>query len=193
MRLPPNGKKPPPPPPIPINDAVRDSLGRARTPGQDKGRAGQNSPGDGATKLQCPSYLDVRGKEAWRGAAKALRRKGILDSADGRLLELFASSYSIFRRAESLIKKNGLLIDRAGPNGRVLKVTNPALAIRAKSWKEVSELFASLGIGPIARRKLLLTDSEDDGEGEDAFAVIIRQRNERRAAMIHASAAPAVK
>jgi P27 family predicted phage terminase small subunit len=166
----------------PISPAV-DSLGRKRSPNQDLGRAGRPQPGDGALTLKCPSFLDVRGKEAWKQAAAALRRKGILDTADGRLLELFASSYSIFRRAEALVKKNGLLINQPGPRGKTVKVKNPALDIRAKAWREVTELFSSLGIGPIARRKLFLTDSEDDAE-EDAFAVLMRMRAERKQAAI---------
>lgn len=166
----------------PISPAV-DSLGRKRSPNQDLGRAGRPQPGDGALTLKCPSFLDARGKEAWKQAAAALRRKGILDTADGRLLELFASSYSIFRRAELLVKKNGLLISQPGPRGKMVKVKNPALEIRSKAWREVTELFSSLGIGPIARRKLFLTDSEDDAD-EDAFAVLMRIRAERKQATI---------
>ena len=166
----------------PISPAV-DSLGRKRSPNQDLGRAGRPQPGDGALKLTCPSFLDVRGKEAWKQAAAALRRKGILDTADGRLLELFASSYSIFRRAEALVKKNGILISQNGPGGRAIKVKNPALDIRSKAWKEVTELFSSLGIGPIARRKLFLTDSEDDAP-EDGFDTLMRMRAERHKAKL---------
>ena len=166
----------------PISPAV-DKLGRTRSPNQDLGRAGKPEPGDGALSLRCPSYLDAKGKEAWNGAATALRRKGILDSADGKLLELFASSYSIFRRAEALIKRNGLLIKQAGPRGRIVRVKNPAIAIRSKAWSEVTELFSSLGIGPIARRKLLLTDSEDQ-EDDDPFVALMRIREERRQALI---------
>lgn len=166
----------------PISPAV-DSLGRTRSPNQDRGRAGLPSPGDGALKLKCPSYLDAVGKRAWNGAAAALRRKGILDTADGQLLELYSSSYSIFRRAEALVKKNGLLVNQAGAAGRTVKVKNPALDIRSKAWKEVTELFSSLGIGPIARRKLFLTDSEDDAP-EDGFAVLMRMREERKRAAL---------
>ncbi len=156
-----------------------DSLGRKRSPGQDKGRAGTPAVGDGALTLRVPSYLDAHGKRAWNQAAKALRRKSILDTADGRLLELFASSYSLYRRAESLIKKKGLLLTTPGTYGVDKLVENPAIKIRSRAWRECCDLFGSLGIGPISRRKLQIADSDD--ESEDAFMDMLKKRNERRA------------
>ena len=131
----------------------RDRLGRRRHENQNRG-ACLPAPGDGGSNLRVPHYLGPHGKACWRQVRNAMKKSGLLDSADARALEMFAAAYEEFRVFRSDVMKNGATVITVSARGHEQARPNPALSGLRSARDTCIKLFACLGIGANHRASL---------------------------------------
>ena len=103
----------------------------------------------------CPDYLDAVAKAKWAELCEVLGEIGLLSSADRDVMALYCCAYSLWREAEGMIKKSGLIIKTPGGVG-----ANPCVEIAANSKREMLHLSALLGLDPTSRGQFRVGVSE---------------------------------
>lgn len=149
--------------PVPLSKMMhtRDRIGRRRHPNQNRGTSPPPS-GDGGESLACPPHLDATGREAWVELHALMKDAGTLDSADCKLLELFASSYSRLRRAQEHIEENGEVLTLRTDRGAETIRKNPSVDIENTCTDRCMRILSQCGISLQSRARLGLEKIDDE-------------------------------
>ena len=79
---------------------------------------------------KCPDWLNRDAKAAWRKLVKILHPIGLLTTADGDALAMYAQAWSHWKAAELVISKKGSTYDLLDKSGNVRAVMQrPEVAI----------------------------------------------------------------
>ena len=100
-----------------------------------------------------PDGLFPEAVTAWAEIVAELGRLGILDSADGVLLETAAVCTGRFRQARALLAEEGLTT--RGDRGAVV---NPLVRIELSAIAQVRQILSELGLSPTSRARLGLVE-----------------------------------
>jgi len=97
-----------------------------------------------------PRGLSKTAQTAWRALVADMSEAGILDRADGPLLEVAAVLVGRMRDARRVIERDGPVI--VGARGTLVK--SPYLLIEERCQSELRLLMEQLGCGPVGRARL---------------------------------------
>ena len=97
-----------------------------------------------------PKGLSKVAQAAWKELVRDMMKAGILDAADGPLVEIAAVLLARMRQARAEVEKHGPVIE--GARGTLVK--SPYLLIEERSGSELRLLMEQLGIGPVGRSRL---------------------------------------
>lgn len=96
-----------------------------------------------------PDDLDQLGKEAWDSICNDMLSQGSLNHNDRKLIELYARTYSLLRRAEASLAKEELSL--LCHNGR--RFINPLTNVIATCTNRLQAILSDLRLNPITRHK----------------------------------------
>lgn len=108
------------------------------------------APKKGKGARRCPAWLAPAGKRLWKALVPELERLNLLTKVDDATLEGACAMYARALQAESIVKKQGILI--VTKQGFVLQ--NPAVSIAKNSWALWRQFAAEFGITPSARSRI---------------------------------------
>ena len=128
-----------------------------------KCRAKKNPPkASGVPK--CPFNVTSIAGRKWKEVTAALKRLGLIDSADGTHIEGLCRQYQLAKQADRMIDKDGLCIE--GSMGTTIK--NPACTVSDAAWGKVRSYCNDLGLNHLSRQRMesTATQTEDDIESK---------------------------
>jgi P27 family predicted phage terminase small subunit len=128
-----------------------------------KCRAKKNPPkASGVPK--CPFNVTSIAGRKWKEVTAALKRLGLIDSADGTHIEGLCRQYQLAKQADRMIDKDGLCIE--GSMGTTIK--NPACTVSDAAWGKVRSYCNDLGLNHLSRQRMEsnATQTEDDIESK---------------------------
>lgn len=134
---------------------------------------GKTVPGVGKGVPVKPAGMEPAVSKAWGEITGLLAEAGILDGADGLLVEQAATSLALYRRARKAVfappsKGGGLIV----PGQKNAAVAHPLLATVKSFGGELRALFEQLGIGPIARARLGIAGADGSNPDRDAADLV---------------------
>ena len=157
--------------PNPLLRMKTDKLGRTRQP--TSGAAGpKHLPGTGGARAgddfdaSPPAHFDLHAAEWWTWAVDQLTKMGVIDSADRKIIELGAETYSEYRLAQEDCAKLGRILAREIPDGGTRYTRNPAFVTLESARSSLRSLYSDLGLTPSARQKF----AGNGGDDADPFA-----------------------
>jgi P27 family predicted phage terminase small subunit len=109
---------------------------------------------------ECPEWLDATARELWQDLAPRLEKLGLISELDRAAFAAFVSAYSLWRRCEEQIEREGLIVQ--GHRGVPRK--HPLLAVSARALEQMRAGFAEFGLTPRARQRL---DVNAEAEADD--------------------------
>lgn len=121
-----------------------------------------NEPKPKPISPKCPSWLDKEAKKEWKRVAPELERLGLLTIVDGAALAAYCQAYSRWKRAEELVKKEGLVV--ATESGYLMP--HPAVKIAEKSMQLIRGFCTEFGLTPSSRGRMSLPVERSDDEDE---------------------------
>lgn len=102
------------------------------------------------THADAPSWLNKVAKAAWKFYAPQLIASRVLTAIDLHNLEAFCVAYSRWRKAESMLARNGLTCVGAG--GGLMK--HPAATVVNEALRQMTSYGAALGLSPADRSRI---------------------------------------
>lgn len=131
---------------IPNPKAINDLRG---DPGRRRRYEKEPTPPTGIPS--CPDYLDEIAKGEWSEIVGILKDMNLMSLADGRLLEIYCTSYSRWRRALVNVAKYGeVILDKK--SGKL--VTSPYAHIASRMQEEMRKCLLEFGMTPAARSRM---------------------------------------
>jgi P27 family predicted phage terminase small subunit len=115
------------------------------------------------TDTSCPPYLDRYGKGFWNEYVPRLAGEGVFKNVDRPAFEAMADCYSQFRRAQKVIKKEGMTFET--PNGYIQQ--RPEVGIATKAKEQLRLMMAEFGMTASSRKRIGVSGGEGSGDGED--------------------------
>lgn len=128
-----------------------------------KCRAKKNPPKSSGVP-KCPfSITSIAGRK-WKEVTAALKRLGLIDSADGTHIEGLCRQYQLAKQADRIIDRDGLCV--TGAMGTTIK--NPACTVSDAAWGKVRGYCNDLGLNHLSRQRMesTATQVEDDIESK---------------------------
>lgn len=113
---------------------------------------------------KCPfNVTSIAGKK-WKEVTSALKRLGLIDSADGTHIEGLCRQYQLAKEADKIIDRDGLCVE--GSMGTTIK--NPACTVSDAAWGKVRSYCNDLGLNHLSRQRMesSTTQVEDDIESK---------------------------
>ena len=101
-----------------------------------------------------PYGLDQVGLEAWESAVVLLSDMGIITTAEGPLLELYAHACSGYRSALDAVSRTGVVLVSVGKDGQTEVKRNPFTIELHRYRDSIHKLLSDLGLTPVARARL---------------------------------------
>ena len=101
-----------------------------------------------------PPDMPPAAQAFWNTVIEECRFSGVLSRVDGKALRLAAESWAIYLDAQDAIKDHGIVVSEPTAHGGMRVKANPAVAVRAKAWKEVQTILAKFGLTPADRTGL---------------------------------------
>jgi len=95
-----------------------------------------------------PSWLSGEAKKEWRRVVPVLIERRILTTGDLGSLENYCTAIGQIREMETILQKQGHVIDIDGTPKR-----NPAVGIQADAMTRARLLAAELGLTPVSRSR----------------------------------------
>ena len=110
-----------------------------------------------------PGYLDATASEAWDHVVSLFDQMGMLNKADGVLIELYAVTYSSYRNALAMVVKTGQVLLVREDNGKRVEVKrNPYSVELHKYTDRLMKLLAEMGMTPSGRTRVAANPKNDD-------------------------------
>lgn len=113
-----------------------------------------------------PDFLDEVGRKAWVKIVTDLETLGILDKTDSHIISLYATNYSLFRRAKEELDSVKSMVITAS-NGRVS--SHPLLATLNSYANLLKQLLIALQLVPRLRTKV----DEEYTASKDSWAGLV--------------------
>lgn len=107
-----------------------------------------------------PQHLDSKARELWRVLLPELAKLGTIKQLDRVTLEVYCSTYSIYRNAEEQIKKYGTYL--VAEDGTPVK-KSPQIMVITDCAKTLKSLGADLGLSFDARSGQITTSDSSQG------------------------------
>jgi P27 family predicted phage terminase small subunit len=116
-------------------------------------------------QIKCPTWLSKEAKKFWKKLVPMLEEtEGLLQISDQTALEAFCETYSQWKEASVILKKEGMTFST--PNGYIQQ--RPEVAIVQKASKALMDYMNAFGLTPSARARLGIKP-EPKGDGFDDF------------------------
>ena len=151
-------------------------------PSRRKGRDQATRVGDAGVPVK-PSTLDAATSRAWDELAGVMAAGGILDQADGLLLEVAATTLAVYRaaRREVLGAKGKRGEGLTAEGQKSAKVAHPTLGTLTRAGSELRQLMDQLGVGPVGRARLgIATGGEAGKDPEKAMDDVVGESGRTR-------------
>lgn len=107
----------------------------------------------------CPSHLDDVGRAKFTELVADLKANGVLSRTDGASIELYASTYSLWRMARDELKLAENLTVAGAQGGTKL---NPLLSTVSTTAGLLARLQVEFGLTPSSRSRVSSTSTEPD-------------------------------
>lgn len=101
-----------------------------------------------------PPDMRPAAQACWNTVIEECRFSGVLARVDGKALRLLSDSWALYLEAEDAIREHGIVVSEPTAHGGTHVKANPAVAVRAKAWKEVQTVLAKFGLTPADRTGL---------------------------------------
>lgn len=121
-----------------------------------------------------PDHLTEIGKDVWNYVGKQLHVSGVLTTVDYHALEMYAVSYSTWRKMLAEVDEVGFVEEYYNPDGSV-KYTAPKaqVGLALKYMAECARWAKVLGLGPAFRVGLIVDEAQKKLNVADPFAARI--------------------
>ena len=120
-------------------------------------------PPDGAPSK--PEHLDLIASEAWDHVVALFDHMGIMNKADGTLIELYAITYSGYRQALESVRKTGQVLVMRVDETKGIKMEvrrNPYSVELHKYMDRLTKLLGEMGLTPSSRTRIAANPKQDD-------------------------------
>jgi P27 family predicted phage terminase small subunit len=107
----------------------------------------------------CPAHLDDVARSKFHELVNDLRANGVLSRTDAASIELYASTYSLWRMARDDLKEAKNLTVEGAMGGTK---TNPVLSIVTTTSGLLARLQSEFGLTPSSRSRVSSTSTEPD-------------------------------
>lgn len=120
-------------------------------------------PADGSPKM--PDWLDAEGKKAWKHLVPILERMRVLTEADGFALATLCETWSRYRRATTMLAKEGDTYDVLGRDGQLLQRNrSPYSAMQLELAIHVRRMLQEFGLTPSSRSRIVALPESKNGK-----------------------------
>ena len=116
-----------------------------------------------------PEELDTIGKEYWHSICEKLQCMNILSSVDHPMLELLCKAYSQFRRAESILNKEGLTYTTISRDGQKKIYRRPEQLIYKDVMHQINVILGKFGLSPADRSRISVSTTPKEYNKLDEF------------------------
>jgi len=116
------------------------------------------------SKLTPPKHLNALQKKKWLEIIEKLQQVGSYEKTDLDLVELYVCSWTVYLDAMRLLKTEPriLVSPRTGSPYR-----NPLIDDQSNAFNQLLHLSTLLGLNPIGRKRLKLTDKKEIDPDDD--------------------------
>ena len=112
-----------------------------------------------------PVHLDDLGSEAWDRLLVIFEQMGMLNAADGSLMEAYCVNYSGYRKSLVKVEEMGQALEVETDRGIEFR-RNPFSVELHKYMDRMTKLLAEMGLTPSSRSRVVATPKQED----DPFA-----------------------
>ena len=115
-----------------------------------------------AGRPRCPTHLSPDARRAWKAIIPQLAAMGVLTKIDGTALVLLVETWAIWREAEGIVRKQGMVYEVLDEYGD-LKIMRrrPEVAIMNEASRQLLRLLQEFGLTPSARTRLTVDDAPE--------------------------------
>ena len=150
--------------PRPKSTATRKLTGEGKTHPE---RINKNEPVAPSGAPDMPEHLDAIGADKWRHLMWLFEEMGMLNKADGDLIEAYCVTYSGFRKALESVNRTGQVLILKSDEGKSVEARrNPFSVELHKYMDRMAKLLAEMGLTPSSRSRVVATPKQED----DPFA-----------------------
>jgi len=142
----------------PLNSKLKEASGAFQ---HDPQRRNSNEPEPPPGAPDKPDYLDKIASAKWDHVIRLFEQMGMLNQADGDLLETYCVTYSGYRQALASVNKTGQVLTRRDRDGNQVLTRNPFSVELHKYLDRMSKLLAEMGLTPSSRSRVMTTGSKE--------------------------------
>lgn len=106
-----------------------------------------------------PSWLDSRGRRAWRDWLPVLTGMRVLTEADGAALALMCDAYAEYLAARAVLRREGASYTTGELPAQMVR-QRPEVAQAADAWRRVSAMMQQFGLTPASRSRVSSQQAE---------------------------------
>jgi P27 family predicted phage terminase small subunit len=109
-----------------------------------------------------PTHLDQIGSEAWDHVVALFAEMGMLNKADGVLIEIYASCYSSYRSALAMVAKTGQVLLVREEDGKRVEVKRNPYSVELHKYRDaLCRMLAEMGMTPSGRSRVAANPKEE--------------------------------
>lgn len=140
---------------------------------QNPTRDNKNKPKAEPNLPKPPSWLNKKGKEAYRNLAKDLERMGVTSKEDTHMLSIVCQAYGELIELKEWLNKNGMVYETTTDRGAMARKKNPEAELAVTKERFVTSKLTEFGMSPSSREKV---SKVAESEGESGLTKLLNDK-----------------